>query len=740
MASVTYRINGEFDSKPLSTAQNAMKKLGQVASGLKTALAGIAVAKLAEGFHKLMDGAEEAFTAQNKALVSFRKAAANNLKLTAEDVDALTEKMGELSANNFFDGDSLNYAAEYLANVKLSRQQIEKTLDAATELAAAGVMPLNDAAKSLAKTFSGELEGALTDIAPDLKNLTEEQIRNGKVVDLLKDKYSGFRDTIAGTFSGRDTQFQNTFGDLQASIGGITKALKFEGQGEIMPQLQKITDWITQNRNYIINFFLQLPKVAEMSLGLMGEYFFNFLEPENMIQLVKNVINIWVKGFQNAANLIPEIIKTEFTLLSELGGIYGGKIGLAFVKPFAQLFIDGINKVMEGFENSVFGTAFKWVYEKLSGKSADNLFGAINTSLDILERGLKDEAAVERAQKKADEAAKKQIETQMNKTFDKLGDVFKGDIEARKKLFKDMNAANKESNEEFAKKLKELLGQDLPDDLKKALEAQVKATTSGATATSTSTSTSTSTDTGTKEEKKEAIKGAASAIEPFTSALSGLGSTLEAIAMVVQAITSGNWIGFIISLIVKLVQAIAENSSIVQGFLDGFTDTIGVFAKKIAPSLGKIIEPLLSLFPALGVILDVIATILKALTPLLTLVAKAFGLVFKVIGYIIGSIANAIIALVRGVINILNKIPFVNISKPDYIDITGSDYEIDTSGTTDDSTTSSDITTSSASASYTAARDIYMNVYYNNSYINGDARAIALSIREEIRRAEQLGY
>ena len=743
MASVTYKINGEFDSKPISAAQNAMKKLSTVATGLKTAFVGIAAAKIGELFSKIKDGAEDAFKAQNKALVNFRKSAANNLNLTSKDIDALNSKMAELSTNNFFDGDSLNNSAAYLSNLKLSREQIEKTLDAATELAAAGIMPLDQATKTLAKTYSGELDGALKDIAPELKNLTAEQISNGIAVDALKKKYSGFRDTMAETFSGRDTQFQNTFGDLQASLGGISSSLKFEAQGAIMPQLQQLTGWITQNRNYIINFFLHLPEVAKLSFSTLGDYMFNFIKPDNMMTLVKDILNIWVTGWQNMLNLIPDIIKTMFDSLVEIGGMYGQKLGLAMVQPFAQMFADGINKVLEGFKDSGFGRALGWVYEKLSGNSSDTLFNVIDISLRGLSTALQDSTAAERALERNQEKAQKEIKNKLDSTMTKLKDSFKGDFDARKKMAGDIGKMNEDTNKEFLKNLKTLLGQDLPEDLKKALEAQVIANPTAPQISSSSETQGNATGGNEKEKTlwqkmKEAVKGAAGAIEPFTIALSSLGSTMKFINDVIQAIISGNWITFLIGLIVQLLQAVMENSDTVKAFFDGFSSMIGVFAKKIAPMLAQILEPLLGLFESLGVILDVVALIVKALTPILTLLAKAINAVFKAVAYVIGGIVNGIIGIIRKVISVINKLPGVNISKPDYIDLTGSDYTIDTSASS--STDSATSSTASASASYTAARDIYMNVYYQNSYVNGDARAIALSIREEIKRAEQLGY
>jgi hypothetical protein len=47
---------------------------------------------------------------------------------------------------------------------------------------------------------------------------------------------------------------------------------------------------------------------------------------------------------------------------------------------------------------------------------------------------------------------------------------------------------------------------------------------------------------------------------------------------------------------------------------------------------------------------------------------------------------------------------------------------------------------SSGTASYTAAKDIIVNISFTNSYVNGDAREISIMLRNEIKAAEALGY
>lgn len=700
MASATYKINGKFDKKPISAAEAAMKKLGAAANALKTALGGIVIAKVLQGVNAVMNGATEAFTAQNKALTNFRKSVANNAKMTAKDVDSITSKLGELSTGNFFDGDSLNYAASSLINLKLGREQIEETLDAATELAAAGIMPLQDATKALAKSLNGELEGSLKDIAPELGNLTAEQLKNGDAIKVLKERYSGFRDEMSQTFEGRDTQFANTFGDLQASIGGIKKSFDFVTKGSLIKPFQELTAFIEGHRKEIINFGLNLPEIVKTSLIM-----------------VKDVLVRLMDSFPQLGEYVIGTIVNWLPVVSEFAKAAGNLVIGAFDVTFGNLGRLFYNKVILNIKEALQNLVDDFVEKH---PTLSKILGVKKLEFDLTEKAYS-------SFKKYSDAAGKNVE----KAIDKAKDATKTQLELNNKF-----ASNfKDITDKGVDELKKILNKDLPADLEKALSASVSAAPTAAAPTAAATTSGTTSGT-TGENSKD--PGTLDYIAQVTSGLSSLGSTMKFINDVIQAILSGNWITFLIGLIVQLLQAVMENSDTVKAFFDGFSSMIGVFAKKIAPMLAQILEPLLGLFESLGVILDVVALIVKALTPILTLLAKAINAVFKAVAYVIGGIVNGIIGIIRKVISVINKLPGVNISKPDYIDLTGSDYTIDTSASS--STDSATSSTASASASYTAARDIYMNVYYQNSYVNGDARAIALSIREEIKRAEQLGY
>jgi hypothetical protein len=67
---------------------------------------------------------------------------------------------------------------------------------------------------------------------------------------------------------------------------------------------------------------------------------------------------------------------------------------------------------------------------------------------------------------------------------------------------------------------------------------------------------------------------------------------------------------------------------------------------------------------------------------------------------------------------------------------TVSDSDLDT----DTTASGSGSTTNSNSASYTAAKDVTCNIYFQNSAVCGDLRELALLIAKELKSAGALGY
>lgn len=153
----------------------------------------------------------------------------NALKGRADVQQRLIASAAELQSRSTVGDEAIIEQQAFLAALGLNERQIKSTIEAAVQLSAALGTSLDSATKNLAKTYGG-LTGELGESIPALKNLTEEQLRNGEAIRFVNDNYKGFAETAASTGVGPLQQLKNQLGDIGEQIGTI-----------LLPVLEKIT-------------------------------------------------------------------------------------------------------------------------------------------------------------------------------------------------------------------------------------------------------------------------------------------------------------------------------------------------------------------------------------------------------------------------------------------------------------------------------------------------------------------
>ena len=736
MASVTYKIGGKYDGKAV---HSALKDFGSLTKAVK----GFAVVKVFQSLNNVANATKKVFVEQNKALTTFNTAVIKSGK----SLEKLNNLKSQLSKGNFIDDDSLNNAMALGVQMGLTNEQLEKVMKTAVDMAASGVMPLDQAVQNLGKTFNGSL-GTLSKVAPELSNLSKEEIENGKAVDVLMDKYSGFADAMSNTFSGRKTQWSNSVADLKAAIGSIPQALEFVSQGKLLEPLNKVTDWITDNRDYIINFFLHLPEVFKTVLSSFGDMMKKFFE--NIPEWINTVGVYFVQFYKDGFDTFFKMGKEVFKGLSELLDFAIGnpfRKSKDFINTMLNNLIEGINKLADKLPN--------WVKTLVGIEEGNAITYRFPTNSADNNQTWKETALA--------------IENSMTDVIKTYKDGFKKSKEDLLKAFEGSKLFFGDNLTELQEKLSAILGQDLPDDLKAALEGLTIDVTSNPVTPDPITSS-----------EKVANNGAVigSTIASNTGEIGSLvnaiinngiwGAIAEILGHIMARIEEVSpifsWIKNIFSEIFELL--INKDSGIITAledflkpFLDGFNalkDILGGFLQLIIgilnsmkPTfegatmiLNKIAPIITSILEVLGLLFNIVGVVGEMLNPILEIVLNVLAPFLEIINYVIKAIYSIIAHIVNVCISIYNamvwwgKMNYISTEMNTKSTVTGG-YEAFTPAITATDTT---VATTSGSASYTAAKDIYVNVYYNNSYVNGDAREIALSIREEIRNAERLGY
>ena len=335
---------------------------------------------------------------------------------------------------------------------------------------------------------------------------------------------------------------------------------------------------------------------------------------------------------------------------------------------------------------------------------------------------------------------------------------------------------------EATEQIREILAKDLPDDMKDALIAGI------ITADKSKMNNDYNDNDNNDKDNKKKISDLISIVgNAFIKSTGQIGNYINA---AVQGASSGGVYGAMLSVISQLLsdimQVVSENSEKFQVFQNFVTLVLESLISEIIPIFDEFVTPFLESFSAvkeilsgvvyiLGSIIGIITEIFREFTRNLNIISPTVSGIFKIFGstfqiikgfiqflqpimnvlsYVTKIIATAIYTvewvIVNGInmiIRALNQIPWVDIDEISGFD----DYDkaIDdiwnTDGNTDEdnaylnnalSQSASNI--SGASASYTAARDIYASISYDHSYVNGDAREIALSLYNELKDCRKL--
>lgn len=694
MARVTYNISGKYDGKAMNKAQNGVQKLATSFAKASAAAVTLMAAKALGGLKKLVDGSTDSFLKQNSALINYEKAIRKaNLSLTA-----MNGLKTELSRGNFFTDDDLNNTIAFVSDMKLTEEQIRDVMTAATDMAAKGVMPLDTAVKQLAATYSGA-SGTLGKIAPQVKNLTKEQMANGEAVKILKEQYAGYADMMASSFSGRDTQFKNNFGDLKNEVGAIVQSLKFVSQGKFMEPIIRMTNILHENRENILRFVLALPDMAKAAVEGIKKMLQDTLTGEGLKNLFSFLGGSFINAFHAAASVSYTIIKGMVDTIKNLIDVTIGNLFRLLnnkMMDFGNFMIETINISLSKVLDS---KAVKWIAENIFKTKGFDGSNVISFRFSEKEYTTFDQF-VEKEKNIVGDAIK-DYKKQMAKYIDDEKKVLvksKGIYEQTAKDMKNniVDAYNKTT---------------LPADLQQAMKSGAEIV---------QTAIEEGFDEGT-DNKTVTNNNTSNSKSPFAGILSSLGQIGDTIQLMIDG--SGP-IGLVVMAVTEIVSQLQSNSEIISRAFNYMTEFVAQFIAPLAEIVEEALLPILNVVKLIG---SIVGKIIQLFQPLISVLIKPLTAVLQTVAVILTGLYNAVVAIHNLFSNKKNKWSYMSVP-----DVTSA-----SSLSLVETATSS---TSSGSNSVTAARDVYVYITYNQSYVNGDARMIALNIRDEIRRAEKLGY
>ena len=174
-----------------------------------------------------------------------------------EDIQRrLMAQAAELQSRSTFGDEEVIAQQAYLASLGMTERQINDVIEASAQLSTATGMTLESAVKNLAKTYGG-LTGKLGESLPALKDMTEEQLRNGEAVKYVLEHFKGYAEAAAQSGAGSMKQLKNQLGDLAEQLGII-----------LLPILQKIVSWVSNLATWFQNLSPTTQKVIVVIASL----------------------------------------------------------------------------------------------------------------------------------------------------------------------------------------------------------------------------------------------------------------------------------------------------------------------------------------------------------------------------------------------------------------------------------------------------------------------------------------
>lgn len=692
MAVARYEINGKFNNSAVSQAQISLAKLQKSVSSIARSLKGVIIAKVMQVGAAAINGTTDAFKEQEAQLARLNTSVKTNSNLTAGAFQRLRAEADKLTkaGASIFSGEEVTKNQAYLSSMKLNESQINSVMKAATDLSSTGVMPLDQAVKTLSKTYSGNA-GKLKELNPAIASLTEAQLKNGAAVSIIAEQYKGMNEAMANTEAGKARQVQNTFEDMKKIIGEIILSIKNISFSYILKPLKNITNWLSKNKDNFINFFRNLPEIASLSFSVLDKmmkkvFTFDFLwiSFKNAIKIIGtlfgSLLAVLISTVTAVGNIIWQPLRYGFELI-----IYGIKQAFYAVMNF---FVDGLNNLLDKI-NSVREFFGKEKIEKFEKWGKDDTKKPENKIWDNIKGGFKN-----------------------------LGDTVVNSVAAVSDVVKEAGADYgnlfKDEFKEFSNKFGKIMSR--PSNEKKQ-EQTLDGESSPAPQ---------------KEDDTSPFKELFDTVKNAGGAIGWLGNVAE------KAAKTGDPLVIVVELL-KIV-------------LEGLIEIIG-------PILNSILAPLFGMLRVIGKFLGIVLTpLLRILEPILRPLIKAFLFLYNNVLVPIGNglififnlVHNAIAGFINGVSTLVRIITFgaVNLGRASYRSLNEgrlekiSETELSTEGRAalKAGGASGSQNASAGASAAVAAKPTEINIHFNHSFVNGDAREIALKLREEIKEAEKMGY
>ena len=343
-----YSINAQITAdasgyeKGINKAVKASKSLSSTLATVGLALNGVTaifntVGKAISVVSKTATQCTQAFKVQINAEKALDTAVRNSPLMNGESTKNLKQFASSMQAVTNYGDEVLLPLITQLTTAGRSEEQAMKIIRTATDIASSGAMSLDTAVTQLNATLNGNV-GKLGQQNKELKNLTAQELENGKAVDILAQKYKGMAQTVADP----TTQLKNLVGDLKEEVGSKLMPTVQLFASEAIKSVQKLISLVEGlNFNKVTAFF---KVIADETKAMASS------GTEKLMGLFSNMKDVFSSlaesdGFKKAVKIVNTIIDAYAFLYSQVATVFV-ELGKR-VKDFAENVWEIIKRLFE---------------------------------------------------------------------------------------------------------------------------------------------------------------------------------------------------------------------------------------------------------------------------------------------------------------------------------------------------------------------------------------------------------
>ena len=345
------------------------------------------ITKLVKGAFSTVDEFVNAYAESERALTSLKTALDISPKADLSDLEKLTKFAADLQALIGISDDTTVALQAMLISTGRTTDDTMRIIKLAADYSAATGKSFQSSVEQINKTFGGSAR-QLGQLFPELKDLSEEELKSGDALEILEQKFGGFSEKLANTASTSIAKFNESWGDMKEALGEaimpavqpiLENLVKFLND-PVIPTIQGFAPIVKEIFNAVEEIIIGLKPVVEPVLQWFADVWGKTIAPniQALWEIVKNVFGLiaaiikgdWSTAWNEAKKIVENvvgIIKNSLTPLTDFAKkIWDGVKGAwtsaweglkaavkgpidAIISFFAPV-IEAVQKVIKGIE------------------------------------------------------------------------------------------------------------------------------------------------------------------------------------------------------------------------------------------------------------------------------------------------------------------------------------------------------------------------------------------------------